>query len=340
MKTAMVIVALAVVLATMVGAQVNPTVSVLAPTAPVFKDLKELTHGKKHGHTGVSATFSLDGEEVHIEARRGHHIQGRHHDGGPRYEVDVCILDGAGRPLIAQYGGDEPVIPECASDDGPVDIDAHPAVQAFGMPDDRTASFKRAEKAVKLIRKAGFRKKFKPEFDAIVGQLELLSEGRRGEKKIRPETMTSADLPNPEAAENGSNVPEPQNHPTGFTHVIEVHSDYVRGTRSHATHGATIAYRIPHLRKIQFAWSNCNHGRCYWAMPWLCAYQSPANRVYHVHMVTCATYYNPFSFLGGHNCNDDTRIELQSIIHNVHFDRFGGTCSDSFRNDFTPLCNG
>ena len=329
----------AIVATTMVGAQTKGS-SVLAPSAPVLKELDRLEHGKRHGHAGVSAVFLLDGERVQVEARRGRRTHDRH-EGGPRYEVDVCILDDAGRPLVAQYGGDESMIPECESEDGPTGIDAHPAVQAFGMPVDRKGSFKRAEKAVKLIRKAGFRRKFQPEFEAIVGQLGLLAEGRRGKKALHADTLIRTESgvePMSKEFALGDVVPAPQNHPTGYQHYIEIHSSSVRGTGGHAAHGATVAYRIPHCGAINFAWSRCNHGRCYYLMPWKCSLYSPANRVSHVHVTTCGTYYNPFSTLGGHNCNDDTFVEYLSVRNNAHFDRYGGTCSDPFRADYTTNC--
>lgn len=158
-----------------------------------------LSAGRKDGHRSLSGTVAANDQAFHFETRRGVRRRGT----GPGYEMDLCILDAARRPLLTSYGGDEALIPEC--DDEPAEHDqgqetftealAHMHEEShdeghdhreepghhnrFADRDptrDEGALQITAAKAIhRALRKVRFRKEFAPEYRALVGESKALS---------------------------------------------------------------------------------------------------------------------------------------------------------------------
>ncbi len=98
---------------------------------------------------------------------------------------------------------------------------------------------------------------------------------------------------------------------------------------------------------------SCNHGTCATSaeMATYCtwesgyrAYSFPAFQVYSAYSNgSCSTFYNPWSTLGGHNCNDDSYFQIQNIRNDTYYPAATGPsniCIDSIGHSYSPNCTG
>lgn len=284
----------------------------------------------------ISGVFKDKDKQVSFIVRRGQRIRGRH-KGDPKFEMDVCIKDSNGVPLFAQIGGDEVLIPECDPDQV-----EDPSIQAeaAGRPFvGRQGEYKLATRAMRNLKNVRFRRKYQAEHEALLGTAEGLALGTKPFRP-RPDALYAPDDGSParplREVDPHSSLFRPLTH-TGYQHWIEIHAAAFVHV-GHTTHAATRAFRIRN-GVWGFAWDRCNHGRCPMLMPFQCAFISDWSRQYHVHNQPCNTGYNVFSLNGGHNCNDDTAIEYETVRINFHLDGYNSrVCNDWNRHDYFWWC--
>jgi hypothetical protein len=336
-KRSVVIIAGAFLLSSHAGAAIAGTV--LARGYAIGGGLTSLIATRIDNHRAVIGKFEQDGQVVYFETRRGKRI--RHRElGDPKYELDVCFKNAAGEPLMAQFGGDATLIAGCDPAGDVESLDTSP--RSARSVDDIRGDFLTASKAIAALQSVQFKRAYATEYAALVGHALIADEGVTG-KQLHPDTIEVDDGDTADdAAEEAGDGSRTHCCAGRFHHYIEVYSAPVALTFGHARHAATVAYRMLYgTGYFRMAWHRCNHGRCFWELRgnyWCSMWNPHADRPWHVHNQPCDTFYNPFSTLGGHNCNDDMVLEYASVRDNTHYSGFSGTCSDPARRDYTPPC--
>ncbi|QOD91280.1 hypothetical protein H2514_00910 [Lysobacter sp. CW239] len=100
--------------------------------------------------------------------------------------------------------------------------------------------------------------------------------------------------------------------------------------------------------KTHAGWrSFCNHGTCATVSPMThrCTYTGPRLTYYRRPTIrtdagghTCSTQYNVFSTAGGHNCHDDSSVQVRAV-RGQSYSTTGGRCgNDGYFSGYAPSC--
>lgn len=308
--------------------------------------------GRLRRRKTVNGTFELGGERITFGTVRGGRprFQRLFDADAPRYEIDVCFKDTQGRPFMVQGGGDKVLDPSCdpelleeEAEDSTGGLDTRSAT-----PEQRQTHFMIAEAMLAALRDVEFRRRFWPEYNALVNHASLASAAQ----DVLALDCNDADVVCEAEAQSGRDIGA-ENHANRWEHVFRVfHGEVSKKWRerlgiSYATHGATLALRRDFRNgRIYFAYHRCNHGRCYYqrGMNHRCTFMSGPIRGYHIHNLACLTPYNPWSgsrYYRGHNSNDDTALQYRSVRLDTHPRRgygSGSPCDDPYRHDTVDPC--
>lgn len=263
--------------------------------------------------TSLSAAFRKDDVVIYMEAVRGRPtaemFQGD--PNSPQFEIDVRFIADNGRIFYSRRGGDNFVDPSWADDleaQGELPMSRESNGMLFDMADE-AAMILSDDSTLILGARAEV---LAPELDAIV------SIGRQapGTFAMMVDERVKQGLAMTDVEYGKSNGPEAYDTdlPAGY-YYIALHSDDLEGS-PWGWHSATRLYRWDGYWAV--ANDFCNHGRCPYesGMPQRSIVQI-ANAGYKqpFRMHSCNTGYGLYSDDGGHNCHDDSRLQMASYVY-------------------------
>lgn len=252
--------------------------------------------------TALAAAFRKDDVVIYMEALRGGPTAPQFQGDplSPQFEIDVRFLADNGRIFYSRRGGDSFIDPTWA-DTLEAQAELSPSRESNGV------LFAMADEAASALSDTTLRG---PELDALVaigrqapGTYDLMVDARidRGLAMTDVEYGKST---GPEAAD--------LDLPAGY-YYLALHADDLEGSPA-GYHSATRLYRWDGYWAV--ANDFCNHGRCPYenGMPQRGIVQAgngykPAFRVH-----SCNTGYALYSDDGGHNCHDDSRLQMASVM--------------------------
>ncbi|MCS6797805.1 MAG: hypothetical protein NZ898_04635 [Myxococcota bacterium] len=285
----------------------------------------------------LTVAFRRGSDIVFLEALRGNRAPAEvvaADPQAPAYEVDARAKDAEGMVFYSRKGGDEWVDPEW-------EADAERAwTQTPGAQGNRS-SFELLAEASGALRDGlgdGAHQDVGPELEA------LISFGRRAvhiydeeldRARGRQRDPSSAivddgsgraivDFGSKEGPEDGEVYFGEQGY-----YYIAVHEAGIDATLGIGRHSATAKYRWANNAWLFFH-ENCNHGRCATVMGRYCLLQYYEPIVdFHVPWTnqSCSTPYSLTSDGGGHNCHDDTRLQLNNFVYARYRPRTGFWCN-------------
>lgn len=262
--------------------------------------------------TALSAAFRKDNVVIYLEAIRGQPTPPQFQGDplSPQFEIDVRMLADNGRIFYSRRGGDAFIDPSWAED-----LDAQAE-----LPPSRESNrilFDMADEVAGVLtddstRILGERAKvLAPELDAIVaigrqapGTFAMMVDERieRG--------LATTDV---EYGKSTGSESSDEDQAAGY-YYLGLHADDLEGSPA-GYHSATRLYRWDGHWAV--ANDFCNHGRCPYenGMPqvgWVQAGDGykPSFRVH-----SCNTGYGLYSDDGGHNCHDDSRLQMASVMY-------------------------
>ncbi|GEM_PF-4474008 len=261
--------------------------------------------------TALSAAFRKEDVVIYMQAVRGGptaaNFQGV--PNAPQFEIDVRFIADNGRIFYSRRGGDAFVDPTWA-DDLEAQGDLPPSRESnrilFDMADEAAGVL--AEDTTLLGERANV---LAPELDAIV------SIGRQapGTYAMMVDERIKHGLAVTEIPYGKSNGPEAPDAelPAGY-YYLALHADDLDGS-PWGYHSATRLYRWDGY--WAFANDFCNHGRCPYeggGMPQVGFVQAGDGYKPAWRMNACNTGYGLYSDDGGHNCHDDSRLQMASYM--------------------------
>lgn len=244
----------------------------------------------------------------------------------PMYEIDARILDETGHILYLRRGGDDFVNPQWQEelawrDDLPA-----------ANPGGNREYFEMMAEAARLLqtefeKQAGLEAavEMTPEIEAVV------SFGHRAMEAFETSALMAADHTGPKPGDSpilagggGTNGPEdaPKYFDGGW-YLISVHTKGIAW--DFGEHSATRIQKW--LGTNWFAYYDfCNHGTCASSMGMKCGISFINKPAWTA--LTCSTGYDWDSEDGGHNCHDDTRVQLASFVYGPSMERNWYWCND------------
>jgi hypothetical protein len=258
----------------------------------------------------LAAAFRKDNVVIYLEAKRGGSTapQFQGDPNSPQFEIDVRLIADNGRVFYTRRGGDAFVDPTWGAEldeqtELPLSRESNRVL--FEMADEAATAL--ADDTTLLGERAAV---LAPELDAIVeigrqapGTFDMMVEARieRG--------LAMTDV------EYGKSTGEESHDadlPAGY-YYIALHADDLENSPA-GYHSATRLYQWAGYWAV--AHDFCNHGRCPFenGMPQKGTVQAgdgykPAFRVW-----SCNTPYGLYSDDGGHNCHDDSRLQMASVM--------------------------
>lgn len=273
----------------------------------------------------LAGSFIEGGRVIYFEAVRGEENprEALSDPDVPRFSVDVRFVDAGGRTLIISGGGGEVARPDWAPEGDQAD------------PEERTKDLELVAHLAGELELLGPLPGLDYELDKVA---QLADELRGFELVVKP----SGDVPY--ACTAGYEHDMTIRYKAAFDLPVGHHTA-VRLDNWYLTTGCSWIY--------QGYQESCNHGTCATAATmadwciWPSAirsYQWPAFQVYSAYgNGACSTYYNPWSNLGGHNCNDDTYFQGYNIRNNTYYAAATGPssiCNDGTGHSYAPSCTG
>jgi hypothetical protein len=285
------------------------TLSIAACTGSI--DAKDLKPGLNLFAAGsdVSGAYVSGERAVFFETRRGEiSMYATLDPEAPPYEMDVRVLDQNGRTLYVRLGGDGFIDPAWASDLR-ADLSRPPM-----DPAERAAALTLMQEAMTTLSNVALDARLAPEHTALV----------------RAGTAIPEDMIKPSLQQNGEiGFAPPYNYYELHRKTIYAYS---------GEHSAT------YLNVYGTLIENCNHGECADSMATKCGGYGSAGWGYWEQSGstgsvtgTCLTGYDLFSQNGGHNCHDDSVIQMRGMIWGGQ-DQYGGTCSNGTSHRYAPSC--
>jgi hypothetical protein len=229
----------------------------------------------------------------------------------PQFEIDVRFVADNGRIFYSRRGGDAFIDPTWA-EDLEAQAELPPSRESnrilFDMADEAAAILGDERTRVLGDRAATLA----PELDAIVGI------GRQApgtyammmDERVQRGLTQSGEIAY--GSKNGPEAPDAE-IPAGY-YYLALHADDLEGS-PWGYHSATRLYRWDGY----WATANdfCNHGRCPYenGMPQKGIVQTPnGGSKPAFRMNACNTKYGLYSDDGGHNCHDDSRLQMASVM--------------------------
>ncbi len=273
-----------------------------------------------------TASFARGDKVIFIQAIRGNAAPQQYRDDPsfPKYEVDARITDAEGRLLYIRRGGDDFVDPTWLDDQLEQDGLPVPAVSNRALFEMIPEALEAIETELANVHGAAAVASLMPELKAV-----------NDFGRTAPATFAASDLEviervnqqgflNFEAGGGGSEGPEdsPKYFISGW-YRLTLHDK--NGTAGLYRHSAT---RIRQLRYggVYTYYDFCNHGDCASTMSEigsLSQIQKPAWTA-----LTCSTGYSAKSQDGGHNCHDDSRVQMAAFVFGPVMNRDQYWCND------------
>ncbi|MGE0400607.1 MAG: hypothetical protein AB7T06_28110 [Kofleriaceae bacterium] len=262
--------------------------------------------------TSLAAAFRKDDVVIYMEALRGGPTAPMFQGDplSPQFEIDIRFVADNGRIFYTRRGGDGFIDSTWADD-----LEAQNALPLsresnrllFDMANE--AADELAEGSTRLLGERA--KVLAPELDAIVA----IGRQAPGTFDMMVDERIKAGLAMNEIPYGKSNGPEAPDVDVGEGYyAMSLHADDLEGS-PWGYHSATRLYRWEGYWAT--ATDFCNHGRCPYenGMPsvgWVQAGDGykPAFRVN-----SCNTGYGLYSDDGGHNCHDDSRLQMASVMY-------------------------
>ncbi|MBU1242996.1 hypothetical protein KJ612_07320 [Myxococcota bacterium] len=273
-----------------------------------------------------TASFAKGDHIIFVQAVRGNPTpeQYRRDSSSPKFEVDARITDELGRYLYVRRGGDDFVDPTWLDDQVMQDSLPVPVVS-------NRALFEMIPEAMEAIEAEIVNLHGAAAVASLVPELKAVNDFGR----TAPVTFEASDLEviervnqqgflNFEAGGGGSEGPEDaQKYFISGWYSLTLHDK--DGTVGLYRHSAT---RIRQLRYggVYSYYDFCNHGDCASSMGQigsLSQIQKPAWTA-----MTCSTGYSAKSQDGGHNCHDDSRVQMASFVFGPVMNRDQYWCND------------
>ncbi len=243
----------------------------------------------------------------------------------PMYETDVRILDEEGRILYLRRGGDDFVNPQWQEE--------------LAWRDDLPAAGPSNREYFEMIAEAS--KVLPGAFEAQAGldaavamtpEIEAVASfGHRAIEAFETSALMAADhggarpLDAPALA-GGGGTDGPEDAPKYFDagwYLISVHTKGIAWNIGE--HSATRIQKW--LGTNWFAYYDfCNHGTCASSMGMKCGISFINKPAWTA--LTCSTGYDWDSEDGGHNCHDDTRVQMASFVYGPYMERHWYWCND------------
>lgn len=275
-----------------------------------------------------SAAYVKGTDVIYLQAVRGQPTPEKYRNDPayPQFEVDARITDQDGRLLYIQRGGDDFVDPSWFDDlvwqdNLPAGISNRVHFEMVG----EAANALEAELA-----KLGQRmdERLTPELRAIREFGRSAPAAYEASEREFDEYVARHGLFQIEAGGGGTTGPEDavKNLYAGY-YSIAVHD--MSCCSGFGRHSATRIKRN-HGGGFYTYYDFCNHGTCAYQMPQKCllpminkpAWTAP----------TCGTSYSAWSNSGGHNCHDDTRLQLAAYAYGPSLSRYNLWCDDGDNN--------
>jgi hypothetical protein len=273
----------------------------------------------------LAGSFAQGGRVIYFEAERGEENPrpAMNELDLPRFSVDARFMDAAGKTFILSGGGGEVARPDWDPEADDSD------------PEERTKDLALVVKFADELTLLGAM----PGLDYELEKLAQLAEELRGmDLVVKP----SGDVPY--ACTPGYEHDMTIRYKAAFDLPIGNHSA-VRLDSWYLNTFCTWVY--------QGYQESCNDGTCATALSMadLCYWNSPirstkwpAFQVYTAYENgSCSSFYNPWSTLGGHNCNDDTYFQGYNIRNNAYYlaaSGPSGICTDGTTHSYAPNCTG
>ncbi len=270
-----------------------------------------------------TAAFRKGDDVIYLQALRGQPApeEYRNNPGYPRYEIDARVTDEEGRILYVRQGGDAFIDPTWADD----------LVWAESLPPRRTpngALFEMIPEAMEAVEAEIASRHGASAVVSVASELGALRDFgltareavaasdrevlERVESKgfLGPEVLDALEADSFVAGGGGSSGPEDgSKYFISGWYKLTLHDD--GGGLGTYRHSAT---RIHQLRVsgVYSYYDFCNHGTCAGSMGQKCALSQVHKPAWTA--LTCNTGYSAKSQDGGHNCHDDSRVQMAAFI--------------------------
>ena len=287
-------------------------VAACEPSTPEPTDLQQGVTVLEATASRVSAAYRSGDIVIYLQTVQGKATPYQGDAKSPKFEIDARLVADNGRIFYARRGGDAFIDPTWVDD-----LEAQNALPAsresnrilFDMADEAGAALSDL-----TIEEA------KPQLDALI----TIGRLSPGTFEMMVEQREAAGLPMKDVAYGSSNGPEAPDTTLGANYYyIALHAADLDNS-PWGYHSATRLYRWDGYwaGAIDF----CNHGRCPLEMGQVGIVQiansglKPAFR-----MDSCNTGYALYSDNGGHNCHDDSRLQMAGYVYGNGHQKDPGT---------------
>lgn len=279
----------------------------------------------------ISAAYKKGDVVIYLQALRGKPTPDLYQQNpdSPKYEVDARFVADNGRVFYSQLGGDAWVDPSWAED-----LERQNHLPPTSVSNELL--FDMAGEAAELLdvevaAQLDFAASLEPELKSLRKFAKKAPE-IFAEQKLRVEAhWVDKGIDAVEIPYGGGDGDDPDKWFAANYYYIALHDESIWYTLGGGRHSATALY------KWSGAWVHvhnfCNHSTCATSMDRKCFLQyyeaiddyKPSWTAY-----TCDTGYDAFSDDGGHNCHDDSRLQMASFVYGKNFTN-GTTywCNDS-----------
>jgi len=293
-----------------------------------------------------TAAFRKGDDVIYLQALRGAPApeEYRAEPGFPQHEIDARVTDEEGRILYVRQGGDDFIDPTWADD----------LVWSESLPPRRTpngALFEMIPEAMEAVEaeiakrhgaaavasvasEIGALREFGGTARAAVANSDLEVLERVDSKGfLDPEMLDALDADEFVAGGGGTDGEEdyPQYYISGWYKMTLHDKD---GTAGLYRHSATRVH-ILRVSGVYSYYDFCNHGTCANNMGQKCALSQVHKPAWTA--LSCNTGYNAKSQDGGHNCHDDSRVQMAAFIFGPAMARNQYWCNDG--NHATDISN-
>lgn len=271
--------------------------------------------------TSLSVAYKKNDIVIYFQAMRGNPTPEEYQKdpNQPKFEVDARFVADNGRVFYTQMGGDGWVDPSWA-DDLERQNDLPPTAVSNELLFDMAAEAAEMLDVEVEVQAGDSARSLVPELNAL-STFGRMAPAVFAEQKVHLDDYRVRNSIEPLEIPYGTNGPEDADKSLGANYYyIALHDASITLTLGAGRHSATRLY----------AWSGswvhvhsfCNHGSCAGDMSQKCLLQyyeatsdyKPAWTAY-----TCNTGYDAFSDNGGHNCHDDSRLQMASFVYGKNF---------------------
>ncbi|MBU1070261.1 PPC domain-containing protein [Myxococcota bacterium] len=273
-----------------------------------------------------TASFARGQDVIYLQAIRGQATPAEYREDPtfPQYEIDARITDEEGRILYIRRGGDQFVDPTWLDD----------LVMAESLPPSTKANvelFHLIGEATDALEKE-LASKGHDNAAGLIPELGAIRDfGRSAPSVVAASELHALDIieregfVRPEAGGGGSNGPEDAyKYFSEGWYFISVHTKGI--ALDIGEHSATRIAKMTAYNTYSY-FDFCNHGTCASDMGQKCSLiqiNKPAWTA-----PTCLTGYGTYSDNGGHNCHDDTRVQMAAYVYGAPNNGYQYWCNGS-----------